>query len=593
MKKLIYHIIVLCFLSISVHAQWIEDFTEGGLLNWQGDVESFTTNDQNQLQLNDDDAGESFIFRPSEIDFDTVSIGFYMRLDFSPSDNNKTILYLALDGEDPSTSSGYSIEVGENGGDDALRFYYIDNGVKEFIGSATEGKMSQEPSVARVDIDVYPSGLWVIRTNYLGGTLTTLDMEFMDDRFSFKNSQFFGLYCKYSASRSDKFFYDDIFVIPFEKDTKSPEVVSVIPQNDNSLKVEFNEAVELGSATTITNYSVNNNIGNPNTVTSLNSFDTEYLLEFDASFDPTLAYELTVTNIEDVSENAMISQTLGFLFFGQPSAGDLLVSEILFDPFVDGEDFVEIYNTSEKNLSLEGLIIRNSQRDESVVIESPLTIAAESFMAFSENVEQLQEVYDPIATANIIFQEIPGFNNRDGNVSLLYGNETLDSFDYSEDQHFSLINDTEGVSLERVSYDIDANETDNWASASEVVNFASPGYENSNRIKGELPDDENFVFENEVFSPNQDGEDDRMILNYSLEKSGYVANIDIYNPAGFLVKRLKRNSLLAADGIIVWDGTNEEGIIANIGMYIVVGELFHPDGDVKNFKLVTVLADYF
>jgi len=101
-----------------------------------------------------------------------------------------------------------------------------------------------------------------------------------------------------------------------------------------------------------------------------------------------------------------------------------------------------------------------------------------------------------------------------------------------------------------------------------------------------------FELVTQTFSPNSDGDNDFLVINYKLEKPGYVANIKVFDDEGFEITQLVSNGLLAADGLITWNGTNAEGNISEIGIYIVLAELFHPDGDVKNFKKVCVLADF-
>jgi len=264
----------------------------------------------------------------------------------------------------------------------------------------------------------------------------------------------------------------------------------------------------------------------------------------------------------------------------------------LFDPFPEGKDFVEIYNSSEKNLQLQGLAIKNEQREEVKVIDQSIIVPAMSYLALSEDDDQLLQQYKPDPDANIVVIDLPSFNNDEGNVTLISQNgTTLDVFDYNEDMHFQLIDDTEGVSLERVRFDIESNAPQNWRSASENSRFATPGYANSASITVN-PSGEMFDLVSETFSPNQDGQDDIMILSYSLDKPNYVANISIYDAAGFKIKELSSNELLGSEGILVWDGTNSDGNIADLGIYIIVAQLFHVDGDVINFKKTTVLADF-
>ena len=236
------------------------------------------------------------------------------------------------------------------------------------------------------------------------------------------------------------------------------------------------------------------------------------------------------------------------------------------------------------------LRIRNAQKDEETTIEANITIRPMSYLAFSENVDELIQTYKPDSIQNIINQEIPSLNNDSGNVTLINPEGmTIDSFDYDEGMHYSLIDDTEGVSLERISASTNTTNRDNWTSAAESARFATPGYENSNNYA--LLGQDDFIV-NERFSPDGDGFEDLMILSYNLEKTGFIANFKIYDAAGFVINQIATSELLGTQGIITWDGTNFDGIISNLGIYIVVGELFHPDGETKQVKKVVSLVEY-
>lgn len=585
-------ILLSCFISLSCFSQWSHDFSTSDLSDWSGDIANFIVNEQEELQLNAPAAGEAYIYRSSTIDFDTVSFALFHNMDFSPSDNNQSRIYLALDNEDPTVASGYFIEIGENGSDDALNFYYLDNGSEIFIASASSGAMSSEPATVRLQIDIYPDGLWSIKTNYIGNLFTSLELEFMDDQFSLKDSKFYGLSCKFSASRADKFFYDDVSMQMFERDDIPPEAIEAEAINSKELIVTFSEPVTESEAISTSNYNLNNSVGNPLSVIKIGILGNKYQLQFADDFDASLMYSLSISGISDLSENTILDQSIEFLFAGQPELGDLFFSEILFDPYTEGEDFIEIYNGSNKNLELMGLIIRNDQKDENQLIVRSLIVPADSYLALTEDVDFLFQEYKPESEALIEFQELPAFNNDEGNVMLLnLSGIVLDSFDYNEDQHFQLIDDTEGVSLERVSFEVEASNERNWQSAAKNVRFATPGYENSSSVPS-ISGEENFEILNESFSPNQDGADDQMILSYNLDKTGFLANITVHDAAGFKIKELSNNELLGVQGIITWDGTNSDNQISDLGIYVIVGNVFHSDGEILNFKLTTVLADF-
>ena len=587
----IYISLIFCCVH-STQAQWTDDFSDGFFSEWTGDTDVFIINENGELQLNAPDAGEASIFRPSQIDSDTISIGFYHLLDFSPSDNNKSTIYLALDGQEVATASGYYLEIGENGSDDALKFYYLENGSAELIRTASMGAMASEPAVVRLQIDVYPNGLWSVATNYDGEESRVLDVEFVDDRFSFSESQFFGIQCKFSASRADKFFYDDMYLKAFEVDKTPPEVIAASAVSPNQISIKFTEPVVISDAQQVANYSVDNEVGNPESVTVSGSLGIEYILQFENDFLSNIEYTLTVSGIKDTNDNLMENFSFVFNVSSKPLVGELLLSEILFDPYTGGEDFIELYNASDKFIDLNGLIISNLQNEMMKVISSDISMAPFSYLAISEDVDFLIQEYKPDNDANLTTSDLPAFNNDEGNVSISTSDGIrLDSFDYTEDIHFALIDDTEGVSLERISFEVATNDGRNWQSASQNSRFATPGYENSGALVIN-PTDDMFTIATETFSPNQDGDQDVMILNYNLDKSGFVANISVYDAAGFKIQDLSRNEFLSTQGIITWDGTDADGNISDLGIYVLVGSIFHPDGEVFEFKKTTVLAGF-
>ena len=579
----------LCFFPFVLTSQWIDSF-DSNLNDWNGDVQNFTINGDQMLQLNDNDAGSSSIYRSVDIDSDSISIQWSQIMDFAPSANNFSTIYFHIDNVDLSVANGYALRIGENGSDDAISFIYLNNGVEEVFASGIMGAVADDPAQLMIELNIFTDGLWDIRTDYAGSGVPVSEFQLMEDRYNIREPGFFMIAAEYSASRADLFFYDDISVARFLPDTDAPNIVTLDPSLPNRLLVSFDEFINETGAS-VSNYTLDNGIGNPINIQDLGD-QLSYELTFDQDFDLALEYILTINGVEDLAGNAVQNISRSFFIAKSPERGELLVNEILFDPFVGGEDFIEVYNNSAFSLDLEGVEIANFDRSESTMIIGDVILSPNSYLAFGENIDFLIQQYKPEDINTIIENELPLFNNDSGSVSLLsQDGVVLDSFFYVEDLHFSLIDDTEGVSLERVSFDIDGSDQSNWQSASENVRFATPGYQNSNFINFGSTNDL-FELQSQVFSPNQDGDNDVMILNYSLDKPGFVANIKIFDAAGFEIGQIANNELLGTKGFLFWDGLNNDGQISDLGMYIVAGEVFHPDGDVVNVKIVTVLADF-
>jgi hypothetical protein len=77
----------------------------------------------------------------------------------------------------------------------------------------------------------------------------------------------------------------------------------------------------------------------------------------------------------------------------------------------------------------------------------------------------------------IELESMPSYNNDIGAVVLSFDSTIIDEFHYDEEMHFDLLTDVEGVSLERISTEI--NSVNNWYSAAEQDSFSTPTLVNS------------------------------------------------------------------------------------------------------------------
>jgi len=318
------------------------------------------------------------------------------------------------------------------------------------------------------------------------------------------------------------------------------------------------------------------------------------LIQLSDPLEGGIRYELSLEGIEDCVGNAIESTDL-FVFAlpqtGEP--GDLLINEILFNPRTAGRDFVEIYNASNKNIGLNNWVLQNADLTTRVISEDPLVIFPGQHLVLTDDVNATIQEYPISGAYRENFHEmesLPSFNNGDGSVILADSLENpIDRFDYLEDYHFPLLNTFDGVSLERLSYTRPTNEPGNWSSASERVGFATPGYVNSQFLP-EGRASAQFELQDEVFSPDNDGFEDVLLINYSLDGPDYLATIRIYDRRGRLIRGLTNNLLLGTEGTLSWDGTTDDRSKARIGPHIVLIEIFNPSGDTETFKIPCIVA---
>ena len=158
--------------------------------------------------------------------------------------------------------------------------------------------------------------------------------------------------------------------------------------------------------------------------------------------------------------------------------------------------------------------------------------------------------------------------------------------------HHPMVKNSISVSLERINPNLPTQSNNNWHSASFECGYGTPGAKNSQFIEENENDDsyKTVWLSPETFSPNNDGNNDFLNIYYNLGENGYTANIKIYDSNGRIVKKLASNTLLSNSGVFRWNGENNNGIICNIGIYVVYIELININGNVKKYKLPCVLS---
>jgi hypothetical protein len=185
--------------------------------------------------------------------------------------------------------------------------------------------------------------------------------------------------------------------------------------------------------------------------------------------------------------------------------------------------------------------------------------------------------------------DLPSMNTDDDVVTLSDANfNVIDNFKYSVKMHFPLLVNTKGVSLERIDFNRPTDDRTNWNSAAEGVGFATPAYRNSQYLQAD--GGSGVSIPNPLFSPDNDGYNDVLNISYKLDEPGKAANVFIYDSKGRMVRHLVRNEQLATDGVISWNGINDDNEKAPIGIYVVYVELFNLSGKINKYKLSCTLA---
>lgn len=276
-------------------------------------------------------------------------------------------------------------------------------------------------------------------------------------------------------------------------------------------------------------------------------------------------------------------------------SGNLLVSEILFNPPVGGVDYVELYNHSDDSAYLKDIRLAQVKNDiitKLYDLEPTYVVAPHDYVVFTTDAAWVRANYQVRYLSKLLqVPAMPAYNDASGTVMVVWRDSSLlDRFDYDESMHSRLIKDPEGVALERRAFDVDSKLIRNWYSAASTAGYGTPTYENS-QSKEFLFLQDDFHFDPELFSPDGDGYNDLCDITYELTDADLTANVTIYDEHGRICRHLLRNATLGSHGSVTWDGTDDNGARIHQGAYVVVVEAFGLDGE-KQFVKKTVYCVY-
>ena len=378
-------------------------------------------------------------------------------------------------------------------------------------------------------------------------------------------------------------------------DQAFPSVKNAYALDNLNIVVVFDEPVDSLKGATIGNYAIDGGLS-IQSATSISPLFDKVQLRLTTAMQANTMYTITVTNVTDCKNNSIGSKNKAKI--GLPvdaAANEMVINEILFNP-KRGSDYVELYNRSNKIFDANKLYIAN--RNSSGALSSMRLISSIPYYIFPGDYIVVTEddvnlaldylVQNPDAV--FVVPSLPSFPDDEGDVVLLnFQGAVVDEVDYKDDWHFALMDNAEGVSLERIDPDGPSQEANNWHSAASTAGYGTPTYRNS-QYKLLQSISATVEVNPKVFSPDNDGRDDIATIQYKTTEPGYIANITIYDANGRPVRSLVKNGTLGLEGYWVWDGLDDKRLKLPVGTYILFTEIFNLEGKKETFKNVVVLA---
>ncbi len=379
-------------------------------------------------------------------------------------------------------------------------------------------------------------------------------------------------------------------------DAIAPQLKRAYTTDNVTIVLVYDEPVDSLIGSTLANYTIDGGLSLINATTIAPLFN-QVQLKTGTAMTANTVYTITATNIKDCKGNTIGAANK--VKVGLPvdaAAGEWIINEILFNPRSNAYDFVEFYNNSNKIFDASKLYIAN--RNSTGVISSikvlstaPLYVFPGDYMVETDDPDNLAMQYLVKNPDNVLaISSPPSFSDDEGTVvALNFQGNVVDEVKYKDDWHFKLIDNAEGVSLERIDPAAPSQNETNWHSAASTAGYGTPSYKNS---QYKLINTVNATIEvtPKVFSPDNDGRDDIATIQYTVTEPGYVANLTIFDAAGRPVRNFVRNGTLGLKGYWNWDGLDDKGNKLPVGTYIIFTEIFNLQGKKSAFKTTVVLA---
>lgn len=382
-------------------------------------------------------------------------------------------------------------------------------------------------------------------------------------------------------------------------DAQSPDAIRAYPTAANTVTVYFSEALTPSLSNNPASYSIDNGI-NIVAATTLEPFFNTVELTLDAPLQPSVTYTVTIANTFSDCVGNTISQmnTVRVALPQLATTNDVIINEVLFNPVTGGSDFVELYNRSSKPIDVQTFIFANADASGNIsqtkTVGTPYILFPQEFVVVTPSVINTKQQYNVSQSYKFIQNDLPTYDDASGTV-WIYSTASgaavdMDKFIYNKSYHHPLLTSEEGVSLERISYEGGTNDPNNWHSAASNVQYGTPTYVNSSYMGNATASDAAINLPTDKLSPDNDGFQDFLLINYNVDKLGYVARVTIYDASGRVIRNLTDAELFALEGSLQWDGTDNDGKKAFTGIYVIYIELVNPDGTIKSFKKTCVVA---
>jgi hypothetical protein len=279
--------------------------------------------------------------------------------------------------------------------------------------------------------------------------------------------------------------------------------------------------------------------------------------------------------------------------------GSVRINEIMYEPLSGMPEFVELVNASVSAIDLEDCALCDRPTSGGTMNVWKLRgrafrLPGGRYMALVADSSGMTwfpslRAADPGLVVSMHASGLGLNNEGDALVLRSAGGVVLDSVAYAPSFHTPDITDTKGRSLELISPALDGISGKNWGTCVDPSG-GTPAARNSITV-AVFPSHATLLASPNPFSPDGDGVDDVAVLSYSLPVRSSLIRVRVYDVRGRPLRELANIIPSGTEGHLVWDGRDDQGRRARIGVYIAILEAIDGAGGMTfAAKCVVILA---
>ncbi|MDD4204464.1 MAG: lamin tail domain-containing protein [Candidatus Delongbacteria bacterium] len=350
-------------------------------------------------------------------------------------------------------------------------------------------------------------------------------------------------------------------VMPFENDImlKLTEIPSPIdPEAGNTFKLTVTNTGLSTAGSFRLSWSVDGAAaGDIENLTSLapgDSLETAAEIFFQRSGTTEIVFEAETDFESNLTDNVVTLSV--FVPYPEPP---LTINEFMKNPAAGQCEYIEICNISGGEIDLGDFALSDENKANAVFFPDSVCLPGDLIVMAKD--EQIYNFSGVLNSRVFIAPGLAAINNTDDTIFLIAADGLA-----SDSVSYEGFDDDAGRSIEKINPEFASDDPGSWIYC---VTDGTPTIENSvYQAPEDIGSSANFSISPKTATPNEDGEDDNLLISYEFDSAYVYLTMKIFNIKGQLISMPKNGDYCSSSGSIVWNCRSESGKVIDTGAYI-------------------------